>query len=275
MVTVYSNWYSNWYECGVGLGPQYAACQLPWTYYYSWIKNCNTVLSLAGSTPDADKVTGAGIAHAMRAMFYMDLARMYAPKTYGIDKEAETVPIVTEATTLSELAYNPRATNEKMWEFIISDLDKAEEYLANYKRENVYTPDQSVVYGLKARAYLVMENWANAEKYAKLAQNGYTMMTESQYTDRETGFNTPNSSWMMGLTYKKDDPNILENDGDSSWGSTMCLEINPTTSGCGYAANYGQQIVMDRHLYETMPQTDFRRKCFVDFALDEASKTIS
>ena len=87
------------------------------------------------------------------------------------------------------------------------------------------------------------------------------MMTESQYTDRETGFNTPNSSWMMGLTYKKDDPNILENDGDSSWGSTMCLEINPTTSGCGYAANYGQQIVMDRHLYETMPQTDFRRKC--------------
>lgn len=272
MVTVYSNWYSNWYECGVGLGPQYAACQIPWTYYYGWIKNCNTVLSLAGETPNADKIAGAGIAYAMRAMFYMDLARMFAPKTYGLDKEAETVPIVTESTTLSELAYNPRATNEKMWAFIISDLDKAEEYLANYKRENVYTPDVSVVYGLKARAYLVMEDWANAEKYAKLAQNGYTMMNEGQYTDRETGFNTPNSSWMMGLTYKKDDPNILENDGDSSWGSTMCLEINPVTSGCGYAANYGQQIVMDRHLYETMPKTDFRRKCFVDFALDEVSE---
>lgn len=263
------SWYQTWYGCGTGLGPQYAVSQYPWTYYYGWIKNCNTVISLAGAEPAADKRAGAGIAYAMRAMFYMDLARMFAQKTYGLDKASETVPIVTESTSASDLAHNPRATNQVMWAFILSDLAKAEQYLADYKRSDVYTPDISVVYGLKARAYLVVEDWANAQKYAKMAQTGYSIMTENEYTSRDTGFNTPNSSWMFGLTFKKDDPNILENDGDSSWGSIMCLEVNPDLSGCGYASNYGHQLLIDRHLFETIPSTDFRKKCFVDFKLDE------
>ena len=267
-----NNWYQTWYTCGSALGPQYLNCQIPWTYYYSWIKSCNTVLALAGEEPETDKITGAGIAFAMRAMFYMDLAQMYAPKTYAVDRGAATVPVVKETTALEDLAYNPRATNEAMWAFILSDLDKAEAYLAGYTRSNVYTPDLSVVYGLKARAYLVMADWANAVTYAKLAQNGYSIMTKDQYTSRETGFNTPNSSWMLGVSFKPTDPNILLNDSDSSWASWMCIEVNPYVSGCGYASNYGQPPIIDRHLYETMPATDFRKNCFVDFALDALSE---
>ena len=89
-------------------------------------------------------------------------------------------------------------------------------------------------------------------KYAKLAQNGYAAMTEDAYTDRATGFNTPNSSWMFGTRYKADSPNVLLNDGDSSWGSQMVIEITDK-SGCGYAANYGSPNLIDRHLYETIP----------------------
>lgn len=259
-----ASWYSTWYACGTGLGPQYAYCQIPWTYYYGWIKNCNTVISLAGTEPEENKIAGAGIAYTMRAMFYMDLARMFAQKTYALDKDSETVPIITESTSLGDLTHNPRATNETMWAFILSDLNKAEEYLEGYTRSDVYTPDLSVVYGLKARAYQVMEDWPNALKYAKLAQAGYTIMTETDYTSREKGFNSPNASWMFGLTFKPDDPNILENDADSSWGSQMILEV----SGAGYASNYGYQNLIDRHLYETIPATDFRKNCFVDFELD-------
>lgn len=265
------SWYSTWYACG-NLGPQTAVSQLPWTYYYGWIKNCNTVLSLAGEEPADDKITGAGIAYAMRAMFYMDLARMFAQKTYVLDKDSETIPIVTETTAVSDLAHNPRATNEEIWALILSDLDKAEEYLAGYKRSDVYTPDLSVVYGLKARAYLTIEDWPNAQKYAKLAQAGYTVMTADQYTSRDTGFNTPTPSWMFGVTFKATDPNITLNDGDSSWGSVMCIEVDPDGSGCGYASNYGDPKVIDRHLYETIPATDFRKNCFVDFALDDLSE---
>lgn len=261
------HWYQSWYTSGTALGPQYLYCQFPWTYYYSWIKNCNTVLSLAGAEPAEDKVVGAGIAYAMRAMFYMDLARMFAPATYALDKEAPTVPYVTEKTTIAEMQNNPRATNEQMYGYILADLDKAEAYLANYERKDKYTPDLSVVYGLKARAYLTMEDWPNAERYAKLAKEGYTLMSEADYTDRETGFNTPNASWMFGLTYKESDANILDNDADSSWGSFMCLEVNG--SECGYASSYGSKFMIDRHLYETIPDGDFRKKCFVDFAIDE------
>lgn len=261
------SWYQSWYASSIALGPRYAACQLPWTYYYGWIKNCNTVLSLGGENPDEKFKAGEGIAYAMRAMFYMDLARMYAPETYGKNKEALTVPLITEKGT-EDMYNNPRLTNEKMFEFILSDLNKAEEYLAGYKRENKYTPDLSVVYGLKARAYLTMEDWANAEKYAKLAQQGYTEMTGEEYTSKTTGFNTANSSWMFATHFKSDDPNLRDNDGDTSWASQMIIEIGGSKGDCGYAANYGYPLVVDRHLYETIPATDFRKNCFVDFNID-------
>ena len=265
-----SEWYTTWYGCGTGLGPQYAVSQVPWTYYYGWIKSCNTVLSLAGEEPSEDKKTGAGIAYAMRAMFYTDIARMFATKTYAKDPSGITVPLVLETTSLSDLASNPRATNEVMWAQILSDLDKAETYLAGYDRSDVYTPDVSVVYGLKARAYLTMENWSKAEEYAKKAQNGYTAMTENEFTSRTSGFNTPNASWIFGLTFKADDANILQNDGDSSWGAQMIIEVS--ASLCGYASNYGTPKRIDYHLYQTIPESDFRKKSFIDFAIDEMNE---
>lgn len=63
-----------------------------------------------------------------------------------------------------------------MWALILADLDKAEEYLQGYQRTDGATPNLSVVYGLKARAYLTMEDWPSAEKYAKLAMEGYNVM---------------------------------------------------------------------------------------------------
>lgn len=262
--------YTTWYGCGTGLGPQYAVCQMPWTYYYSWIKSCNTIISLAGEDPAADKRSGAGIAYAMRAFYYMDIARMYAQKSYAFDKNAETVPLVLETTALGDLASNPRATNEVIWNQIISDLDKAEIYIADYKRTDKYTPDLSVVYGLKARAYLTMEDWAKAEEYARKAQDGYTIMSEAEYLSRTDGFNTPNSSWMYAVTFRSDDPCILQNDGDCSWGSQMIVEV--LNSNMGYAANYGTPKRIDAHLYQTIPDTDFRKMCFVDFAIDDMSQ---
>ena len=160
-----NGWWSAWYQAS-GLGPGTASAQLPWTYYYGWIKSCNDVLSLIpadGSVP-ADKKIGAGIAYAMRAFFYLDLAQMYGAKTYTADKNALTVPIVDEKTTSEVAVKNPRATNEKMFAFILDDLNTAEKLLEGYKRANVYTPDQSVVYGLKARAYLLMGQWENGRR---------------------------------------------------------------------------------------------------------------
>lgn len=259
-----SEHYTTWYGCGVGLGPAYLAGQVPWTYYYKWIKNCNEVIGWTAEPTDAQK-PGIGIAHCMRAYYYLDLARMFAQQTYAKDRSEVTVPIVIES--LADPQHNARATNENMFAFILSDLDKAEEMLKGWTAPDRYTPDIHVVYGLKARAYLTMEDWANAEKYAKLAQEGFSVLTEEQLTDRMDGFNQINQAWILATHFKATDPNITENDGDSCWGSQMIIEVQP--SGCGYAANYGTPKRIDAHLYSTIPETDVRRGWFADFAIDD------
>lgn len=271
MVAVNNNWFSTWYQCSVGLAPIYLNCQQPWTYYYSEIYACNTVLKLAGENPDENKITGAGIAHCMRAMCYLELAQMYAPKPYAADKSALTVPIIPENLNLSEATENPRVSNEEMYKYILDNLDMAEEQLKDYVRPDKTTPDVSVVYGYKARTYLLMEDWVNAEKYAKLAQEGYSIMTAEQYTDRINGFNNANytNSWMLTCGFKSDDPCITYNDGDSSWGTWMICEFPSGSDGLGYLNSYGGANLIDRHLYETIPATDARKKCYIDFALDE------
>ena len=149
---------------------------------YTDDQNCNIVIAYPKGEPNDEQKTGVGQAYAMRAMFYLGLARMYSPKTYAEVKNALTIPKVTEETTTAVSTNNPRMTNEEAFKFILEDLDKAEKYLTGYTRTTKYTADLSVVYGLKARTYLTMEDWQNAEKYAKLAQAGYTVMTAAHYT---------------------------------------------------------------------------------------------
>ena len=265
-----NNWFDTWYQDFTYLAPNWARTQYPWTLYYGWIKDCNIVLTLGGALdyaqPTEGREVGVGIAYMLRAMYYLDIVRMYAAEPYIVNKQALTVPKITETTTIEQAQHNPRMTWEEAFDFILADLDVAEKLLADYKRADVYTPDVSVVYGMKARTYLERQDWANAEKYAKMAQEGYTMMSKEEFLSRDYGFNSPNSSWMFALTFKDTDPNIVENDGDSSWGSVMCLENG---FDCGYAANYGGPNVIDRHLYETIPVSDYRKQCWVDFALED------
>lgn len=272
VITGTSGWFSPWYESSVSLAPIYLNAQYPWTYYYSQIKNCNTVLSLAGENPSEIHKAGAGMALAWRAFYYLDLAQMFAPTSYANDKTTPTVPIITEKMSIADASNNPRATYEFMLNFILSDLDKAESYLAGYTRPNKETPDISVVNGLRARVYLLMEDWANAEKYAKEAQKGYTVMTGDQYNDKNNGFNdaTTNNAWMLCCSFKKEDACMVLQTGNHSWGSWMINEVpNGSNIGYGYYNKFGNTQYIDYHLYQSIPATDARKKCYVDFEIDK------
>lgn len=262
-----TNWWTSWYQSEY-LGSGYINCQYFWTFYYGEIKNCNTVIGMAGDEPTENFKHGAGIARAFRALFYIDLSQMFAQKPYGVDPQAPTVPIISDKTEVSQSTDNPRATNEDMYKFILADLDAAETLLDDYNRPDRFTPDKSVVYGLKARAYLYMEDWANAEKYAKLAQEGYSVMTNEQYCDRNHGFNDAEftNSWMLACGFKSSDPTIQVNDGDNCWGTWMTCEFPPEL---GYYNAYSSANIMDRHLYESIPATDARKKCYLDFAIED------
>lgn len=265
------SYFASWAFSTTAIYPKSALCQFPWTDYFQWIKNCNVVLGMAGEEPEDSQRFGVGQAYALRAMFYMDLAMMYSQETYANNPDALTVPWVDQFSKTEDSFHNPRITNKVMFGHIIDDLNNAETYLDGYSRPNGKTPDLSVVYGLKARAYLYMGMWKEAEEYAREAQKGYTMMSQAEYCDRNTGFNTHNSSWMLYVGFKSEDPCIQQNDADSSWGSAMSFEIfHKNGTGCGYASNYGYQIaVIDRHLYETIPSSDFRKGLFIDFSIND------
>lgn len=259
--------------------------------YYQFIYAANEVISIAGGSDDGG--VPLGIAKAYRALFYLDLARLYdplpakAPERPSYESELEavkglTVPIVREGATLEELENNPRATREEMFEFIFEDLGEAERLLADYQPESKNMPSLAVVYGLYARAYLWLggfdETYANiptgTEAYKKAAEyarkaidaSGCSILTEAQWLDPKTGFNTINDSWMLAMHQTTD--TVLNN--LLSWAAHMSLEA---VYGYGYGAQPGISVFS----YERLSDTDFRKKSYVtaDRSYDAAKDYMS
>ncbi len=245
--------------------------------YYQFIYSANEVISIASQSESGG--VALGIAKAFRAMCYLDMARMYdplpakAPDRPSYESELEavkglTVPIVREGATLEQLENNPRATREEMFNFILSDLTDAESLLADYQPASKNMPSQAVVYGLLARTYLWLggfeetyegfvtgtEAYKKAAEYARKAINasGCTIMTESQWLDPKTGFNTVNNAWMWAMIQTTD--TVLNN--LLSWAAHMSLEA---VYGYGYGAQPGISIFS----YERISDTDFRKKSYV------------
>ena len=245
--------------------------------YYQFIYSANEVISIASQSESGG--VALGIAKAFRAMCYLDMARMYdplpakAPDRPSYESELEavkglTVPIVREGATLEQLENNPRATREEMFNFILSDLTDAESLLADYQPASKTMPSQAVVYGLLARTYLWLggfeetyegfvtgtEAYKKAAEYARKAINasGCTIMTESQWLDPKTGFNTVNNAWMWAMIQTTD--TVLNN--LLSWAAHMSLEA---VYGYGYGAQPGISVFS----YERISDTDFRKKSYV------------
>ena len=245
--------------------------------YYQFIYSANEVISIASQSESGG--VALGIAKAFRAMCYLDMARMYdplpakAPDRPSYESELEavkglTVPIVREGATLEQLENNPRATREEMFNFILSDLTDAESLLADYQPASKNMPSQAVVYGLLARTYLWLggfeetyegfvtgtEAYKKAAEYARKAINasGCTIMTESQWLDPKTGFNTVNNAWMWAMIQTTD--TVLNN--LLSWAAHMSLEA---VYGYGYGAQPGISVFS----YERISDTDFRKKSYV------------
>jgi len=167
-----------------------------WSLLYSTINNMNNVLAridgVEGSQDKKDQVKGQ--AKALRAFCYLNLASFYQ-FSYLKDKTALTAPIYTEPTTTNSVG-KKRASLEEIYTLIKSDLTDADQLLQNYSRNNKDKIDRSVVNGLLARVYLNMGDWTKAAASAKIARNGYALMTPEKYKD---GFNDiSNGEWIWG-----------------------------------------------------------------------------
>ena len=233
-------WFNGWYQ-NLGQGPEYTSCAYFWQQYYKWIKLANDLINVAGEvTEETSQQTREilGQAYTYRAMYYLDLARMYEPKPNKVLPPESgilglTVPIVTEKTTEEQSKNNKRATREEMYKFILSDLATAEEYLED--APNVYSaPNLTAVYGLYARLYLELgatykemgdpttwemtsqQAYKKAAEYARKAikMGLHSPLTQAQWEDPANGFNNgaANSAWIWGVTTSAENQsNLISN----------------------------------------------------------------
>ena len=251
----FTNWSNN-----RNIGEGYASTQYIWNFHRDMIYKINEVIANADNAIAGDGTKG--VAHAFRAMIYLDMARMYEflqnDRTSNINEagnnvENLTVPIIKDAIVPRNPVVDiPRATREEMFNFILEDLDIAEALVTKLNDDNKELPHLDAVYGLKARLYMWVGDYANAKRYARLAigNSNAQIMTERDCLDTTTGFNTMDK-WMWGSQFKENSEAV--NTGIINWTSWMSPEAQ-----YGYSA-FGAAAMIDAAMYNRISNTDFRK----------------
>lgn len=235
---------------------------VPFMTLYKIIKSANDIIGPLASLEElnADQKAYLGTAYVYRALMYHDLYNMYLPaqnKYTDCSKvEGLTVPIIVSSAEQETEYKTARAPKEALSAFVFADLDKAEALFEGYTPSTGRYPGLPVVYGLKARMYMTVEDYANAATYARKAidASGKTPLTEEQWTDPATAFcdAAGNNSWMWYYSIS---------------GNNMGNLCNPTGFLAGEADwgyNSLTQMAIHKWLYDRMNRTDFRKQSFLD-----------
>lgn len=238
---------------------------VPFMTLYKFIKSANDIIGpLYGKEDELNNDTKAylGTAYVYRALMYHDIYNMYLPaenKYTDVSAAAGlTAPIILSSTEPEPEFKSARAPKEAMSAQVLSDLDNAEALFTstNYVPANNRYPSLAVVYGLKARMYMAILDYANAATYARKAiiESGKTPLTEDEWHDPTKAFcdATGNNSWMWFYSISANNMGNLCNPtgflaGEADWG------YNSLT-----------QLALQKWLYDRMNYTDFRKRSFID-----------
>lgn len=255
-----------YFGANMNLDGRYIYISYVWTYYYKLIQAANSIISVVNpETATKDQLGYLGAAYAVRAMAYMDMARMYEflpnDKTSSVNSDGNdvlglTVPIVTPDLTEEQARNNPRAKKADMVAFIEGDIAEAKKYIDNISdRLNRTMPNLACVYGLEARLNMWKEDYPAAAVAAQQAidASGMTPLSEAVALDKASGMNTYTQfMWCVNLVKESD----AVQSGIVNFISWMS---NQTTYGYTGAAT-GQYVICDKNFYERISDTDWRKK---------------
>lgn len=230
-----------------------------WTSMYNHIIAANKVVEDYGERRDESLFQFyLGQAYAVRAFNYFYLAQLYQ-QTYVGNEEQPCVPIVTGAYQyIVEQEQRPRATVREVYEYILQDLDMAEHLLSQtaVARPGKQFVTPQVIWGLRARIYMVMNRWAEAADYA---QRVIAAGVAAPYTREEVAkptFNDINhNAWLWGIDTEETDNPVAT--GIINWPSHM------GSFSYGYA-QVGAWRMVNQSLYNAIPSTDVRKGWFLD-----------
>lgn len=245
----------NWFSVANLLStrnPNYANPYMRYTLPYRQIGVANEIInSVDLATAESAAKYKAAQAYATRAFDYMSLAP-YFQGNYATCKDQPCVPLIKAD---GDATNNPRATVGEVYDQIVSDLNVAIENLAGYQRTDKAQIDQQVAYGLRARAYLAMGEYAKAAEDAEKAMQGYTPASRAEVST--PGFDDIEAAnWMWGIDVTDGQVASSGYATSASWASSF--------SGDGYAAACACTMCINKLLYDKIPSTDVRKGWWLD-----------
>ena len=251
----------NWFSvCGeyTSRNADYANPYIRYAAVYNEIAAANDIIkSYPADTEDADALNKMAQARAIRAFSYLNLAPYFQFSYAAGGEDLPCVPIVTEAT--EDFTNNPRATVAEVYKLIVDDLTYAIEKLEGYQRPDKSKIDQQVAYGLRARAYLNMEKWAEAAADAAKAAEGYTPATIEQVSHPFLK-DINESNWIWGYDMTETTAATYPMATSSSWIRSF--------SAMSYSAACQVYSLCNNILYDKIPASDVRKGWWVDENLE-------
>ncbi|ATL47758.1 hypothetical protein COR50_11615 [Chitinophaga caeni] len=145
-----------------------------WEQMYQGVANTNRFLQMTeqykANYSEQFYQQAKGEVHAIRALLYFDLLRMWGPVYDGDDSTAASIPVYSTITHV----YPDYAPANEVMDFIVADLDSAIAYMANdpiiesnYDDDNNMRLNYYAAKALKARVLLYRGDKAGAYSMAK------------------------------------------------------------------------------------------------------------
>jgi tetratricopeptide (TPR) repeat protein len=246
----------NWFSTANELSSRNANYANPYIRYvnpYRQIGVANEVIaSYPEDTDSEDAINKIAQARAIRAFDYMALAP-YFQFGYSTAKDEPCVPIIKDGVDATN---NPRATVAEVYEYVIEDLNYAVEHLAGYDRKGDKSKiSQNVAYGLRARAYLAIGEYAKAAEDAAKAMEGFTPASREDVSV-PAFYSASEGNWMWAYLMTETTAQINPYATADSWLSAF--------SGDGYAAACQCTPQINVLLYKQIPDTDVRKGWWLD-----------
>ncbi|MCD8386651.1 MAG: RagB/SusD family nutrient uptake outer membrane protein [Bacteroidales bacterium] len=104
------------------------------------------------------------------------------------------------------------------------------------------------------------EAFEKAATYARKAINsGYTVLSQDDWYNTSTGYNSANSSWIWGILMSSSDKMVTYYTWES-WASFMCPEASWGVSSSTYKATF----LIDADLFSKISDSDWRKLTWID-----------
>jgi len=258
MTSAGNGWFNTTYKWTAHRDENNRCVEFAYRFYYELIANANMIINnidkAQGSDEEKQNIKAEALTY--RAWCHLVLVQLYGERYDAASKPNDQmgVPIMITNTT----AGLTRESVEKVYEQILDDLTEAENNFttSGTERSSVSHFNLNVVYGLRARVALTMQNWTDAVAYAKKAREDFTLMSNDEVLE---GFNSvDNPEWIWGSEVTTEQTTYFH-----SFFAFMSVNFSSTNIRTNPKA-------INSSLYDMISDTDIRKQLWDPNAPDNA-----